>query len=103
MKKLIFILACIFCLTACTKTVYVDSETGNPAKIVNNKVQVESFVNFEIVAEDASFTGSVYYILRDRNTDVLYYKYIDGYKCGITPIMKPDGTCLTYKEWKERL
>ena len=101
MKRFIFILACVFCLTACTKTVYVDSENGTPSKVVNNRAQVESFVNFEIVAADETLT-TVCYIYRDLYTDVLYYKYIDGYKGGITPIMKSDGTCLTYKEWKDR-
>lgn len=39
----------------------------------------------------------------DLNTNVLYYKYQTGYWCGITPVMKADGTCLTYDEWKSNL
>lgn len=38
-----------------------------------------------------------------KNTGVLYYRYRDIYSAAITPIMKPDGTCLTLDEWKEKV
>lgn len=100
MKKLILILACALCLTACTKTVYVDSETGRPVNVESKKIQVESFIDFETIASSSGFFTSQY-VYRDRHTDILYLRFGEGYQGGITPIAKPDGTFLTYKEWKE--
>lgn len=71
MKRLILILACALCLTACTKTVYVDSETGEPVNVESKKIQVESFIDFEPIVENSGFFTSQY-IYRDRHTDILY-------------------------------
>lgn len=100
MKRLILILACALCLTACTKTIYVDSETGKPVNVESKSIQVESFIDLETIVESSGFfTGSCVY--RDKHTDILYFRFSEGHQGGITPIAKPDGTFLTYKEWKE--
>ena len=100
MKRLILILTCVLCLTACTKTVYVDSETGKPVNVESKSIQTESFIDLETIVENSGFfKGQCVY--RDRHTDVLYFQFGEGYQGGITPIAKPDGTFLTYKEWKE--
>lgn len=100
MKRLILILACALCLTACTKTIYVDSETGKPVNVESKSIQVESFIDLETIVESSEFyTSSCVY--RDKHTDILYFRFSEGHQGGITPIAKPDGTFLTYKEWKE--
>lgn len=99
MKRFILILACALCLTACTKTIYVDSETGKPVNVTSS-ISVESFFDLEELTNKEGFATSQY-IYRDRNTDVLYYRFTNYYQGGITPIAKSDGTFLTYKEWKE--
>lgn len=59
------------------------------------------FINLEKVTEDRLFKENTS-VFRDTHTDVLYFVFISGYKGGITPIAEPDGTFLTYQEWKER-
>lgn len=44
--------------------------------------------------------GTIDSIWMDLNTEVLYYRRATN-SGGITPIMKADGTCLTYSEWKK--
>ena len=44
--------------------------------------------------------GYINSIWMDLNTEVLYYCR-DTNAGGITPVMKVDGTCLTYSEWKK--
>ena len=44
--------------------------------------------------------GPIEFIWMDLNTEVLYYHRVAS-TGGITPIMKADGTCLTYSEWKK--
>lgn len=100
MKRLVLILACALCLTACTKTIYVDSETGKPVNVESKSIQVESFIDLETIVE-SSVRLTRQYVCRDRHTDVLYLRFGENYQGGITPIAKPDGTFLTYKEWKE--
>lgn len=100
MKRFILILACALCLTACTVTVYKDSETGKPVNVGSKSIRVESFINLEAIVENSGFLSSQH-VYRDRHTDILYLRFGDGYQAGITPIAKPDGTFLTYKEWKE--
>lgn len=101
MKRFILILACALCLTACTKTIYVDSEDGKPVNVESKSIQVESFIDLETIVENSGTFTTNQYVYRDRHTDILYFRFTDGYKGGITPIAKPDGTFLTYKEWKE--
>lgn len=93
MKKLIlFLLPLMF--IGCTIENY--SESSNQTQ----KDNVSDFITFEVCAEDSGYQ----YILRDVYTDVLYYKYVKATAGGraITPIMKADGSCLTYTEWKKR-
>lgn len=61
------------------------------------------FINLEKITGDNLLEDGVS-IFRDKHTDVLYLIFISGNKDkgGITPIAEPDGTFLTYQEWKER-
>lgn len=100
MKKrfgIILIVTIIFALCSCRpRTVYVDT---NGVVIERNEVhgaEVSDYFRRDVLIITA--TEEIYV---DRNTDVLYYVYNPiTQKYGITPIMKPDGTCLTYTEWK---
>jgi len=63
---------------------------------VNSAIQFSEsdFINLKKIA------GRVYV---DLNSDVLYYydsRYSD--RSAISPIMKADGTCLTFSEWKSK-
>ena len=88
-------------LIGCTKTVYVDVNTGTEVEASENVVKTEDFFNWETIIKDGSVR-----IVRDKNTDVLYYYEInfaliaDGR--ALTPIMEADGTPLTYTEWKAK-
>lgn len=79
MKKLIILLIITFTLfLSCSDKKY---ENYYP----------NDFIDFEVIVDKGR------YILRDKYTDVLYVE--DVYR--LSPIMKADGTCLTYTEWKE--
>ena len=90
---LIVVFAGLFVLSlpSCTRTVYVDKDSEY--FLLKNLSTTEFFDKEALVDhpidEDAIFV--------DKKTDVLYYQW--NYRC-ITPIMKADGTCLTYSEWK---
>lgn len=109
MKK-ISLLIILFSLlfASCTKTVYVDVVTGEPVN--EPDVRVNAFINLVLVAKtNEPFTKIDYGIARvsacvykDTISDVLYLYTVSEYKGGLTPIMKPDGSCLTYSEWKAR-
>ena len=92
-KKLLIITTIAFGLSSC-------SESGYPIKSSPDSM-VGQFINLEKVAEDGPAT-EIAAIFRDTHTDVLYFVFVTGYKGGITPIAEPDGTFLTYQEWKER-
>lgn len=82
MKKLLLLLLPLF-FVSCSNYRY------------NNRTyEIEDFINFDTLAETPTDTVAV-----DKNTDCLYY--IKGYK--MSPIMKPDGTVLTLKEFQERI
>jgi hypothetical protein len=93
LKKLSIIATIAFGLSSC-------SEAGYPIKSSPDSM-TSQFINLEKVAEDNSF-GETASIFRDTHTDVLYFVFVTGYKGGITPIAEPDGTFLTYSEWKGR-
>lgn len=69
-----------------------------PERLLENEYSlVGSFCNMYIIATDGAAR-----IWWDKNTDVLYYRYCNGYKGSLTAIMDADGTPLTLTEWKER-
>jgi hypothetical protein len=92
-KKLLIIAIIALGLSSCSESDYTIKDSPNS--------MTSQFINLEKIAEDNSF-GETTSIFRDTHTDVLYYVFINGYKGGITPIAEPDGTFLTYQEWKER-
>lgn len=102
MKKLILLLIPLLFLS-CTKTVYIDSQSGED---ITDKIKTKTsdFLSYEILTEDHNtfLTGSPATIYRDKYTDVLYAAWGFGNAYTVTPIMKPDGSCLTYKEWQLR-
>lgn len=102
MKKLILLLIPLLFLS-CTKTVYIDSQSRED---ITDKIETKTsdFLNYEILAEahNMFLKGSPAMIYRDKYTDVLYAAWASGNAYTVTPIMKPDGSCLTYKEWKLR-
>ena len=84
----------MFTLNSCTRTVYVSGETGDVVQYTKpSSSEFCAMVKLDVTN---------YEIWWDRNTDVLYWAYDVGYRFGITPIMKADGTCLTYTEWKAK-
>ena len=93
LKKLLIIAIIAFGLSSCSESYPIESSPNN---------MTSQFINLEKVAEDNNSFGEITSIFRDTHTDVLYYVFINGYKGGITPIAEPDGTFLTYQEWKER-
>lgn len=54
--------------------------------------RTSDFIDLEWIVLDSNLP-----ICRDKYTDVLYMKGLHE----LTPIMKSDGSCLTYTEWKE--
>ena len=99
MKKIfsiIFIIAFIFFLGSCEKqVVYVNQEGDVVQNVYGTKV--DDYCRMRRVIKT-----SYERIYVDTYTDVLYYCQECGSQYGITPIMKADGTCLTYTEWKAR-
>ena len=93
MKKFLIILLTALLLTSCTKP-YVPTESSGQviATAVYKEFTTDSFCYLKVLASNFS---EVVYV--DLHTGCLYIK--KGY--GMSPIMKPDGTCLTYEEWKE--
>ena len=61
------------------------------------EISLKDFIDLELLITDSSGGSVLDSVYVDRNSDVLYLK--QGY--GLSPIMKPDGTCLTLTEWKE--
>ena len=80
-------------LTSCTRTVYISEENGGI------KPSSDEFCAMVEIDVDSRYDTEIWW---DRNTDVLYWAHHTGYRFGITPIMKADGTCLTYTEWKAK-
>lgn len=92
MKKLLIIAIILLGLTSCSESYPIRNSPDSMAS---------QFINLEKITEDKLFKDGVF-IFRDKHTDVLYLVFMNGYKGGITPIAEPDGTFLTYQEWKER-
>lgn len=105
MKKLILLFIPLLFL-GCTKTVYIDSQSGEDItdKMLSSKVVTSDFLNYECLAETRSLMhGNVpSMVYRDIYTDVLYVAWASGNAYTVTPIMNPDGSCLTYEKWKLR-
>lgn len=105
MKKLILLLISLLFLS-CTKTVYINSQSGEDItdKVTNNKLLTSDFFRYELLCESSSSThkDAPWRVYRDIYTDVLYIAWTSGNAYTVTPIMKPDGSCLTYKEWQLR-
>lgn len=97
MKKIWMILAVmlIFISISCGKPKYVDLN-GNPVSSENAvPITVHDFCNLKLIVR----TGlTCVYV--DTLSDVLYYGEVAGNSYGLMPIMKPNGTCLTFSEWK---
>ena len=99
MKKLVSVICMIgllLILSSCDSRYSL--QTTNPDKIVDDFSAVSSFCDMAVIAKDGDSR-----IWMDKNTGVLYYRYVSGYNGAITAIMKPDGTCLTFDEWTERV
>lgn len=103
MKKLILLLITLLFLS-CTKTVYIDSQSGEDItnKVTNNELLTSDFLRYELLCESNSliYKNAPWRVYRDTYTDVLYAAWNSGNAYTVTPIMKPDGSCLTYKEWQ---
>lgn len=88
MKKILLALVICMFFSGCSYTFETtDSELPPP----------EFFLRLEVVSKTRDFET----VYRDEYTDVLYYRIKAYHKASLTPIMKADGTCLTYSEWKE--
>lgn len=94
MKKLLIIAMFVLGLSSCSESYPIRNSPDSMAS---------QFINLEKITEDNLLEDGVS-IFRDKHTDVLYLVFISGNKDkgGITSIAEPDGTFLTYQEWKER-
>ena len=105
MKKLVSVICMIglFLILSSCNLERTTLKVNNSDTVAEEFSPVASFCNMKIVAKDGNSR-----IWMDKNTGVLYYSalyysYRDIYSAAITPIMKPDGTCLTLDEWKEKV
>ena len=90
MKHFVLCLAVGLVLAACEEPYVVTSRKGG-----NIEYQVADFCNMKEIC----YKGCEI-IYWDEKTDVLYYMYHEK-AIGLTPIMKPDGSCLTLSEWEK--
>ena len=90
MKRFVLCLAVGLMLAACEEPYVVTSRKGG-----NIEYQVADFCNMKELCYNGHET-----ICWDEKTDVLYYIYHESVM-GLTPIMKPDGSCLTLSEWEK--
>ena len=85
-KVLLSLLLASIMFVGCTRVTYDGKKYG-----------AEDIAYLELIAESSDLNqGQVY---KDRHTGVLYYYFGRGF----SPIMKADGTCLTYDEWLLRI
>lgn len=99
MKKFVLVICTIgllLILSSCNSRYSL--QVNNPDKVVDDFSAVSSFCDMVVIAKDGDSR-----IWMDKNTGVLYYRYVSGYGGAITAIMKPDGTCLTFDEWKGKV
>ena len=94
MRKLLSLILLSVLLIGCSgRVTYVSSnEEVVPKKDV---IKVDDYCMMRRICDETCDS-----IWMDLNTEVLYY-HLDTNSGGITPIMKADGTCLTYSEWKK--
>ena len=90
MKRIALFLCTAVLFISCNKNYTVNTKTGGTLEY-----KVADFFGYQSLCDDTHDRA----IFRDSKTDVLYFRA--GYREGITPIMKPDGTCLTLSEWEE--
>lgn len=104
MKKffgIIFIVMFLLVLFSCSKkVVYTNANDKVVPSEHMQKANIDDYCRIRRVCRKT--LGDLGEIWIDTNTGVLYYIYKSGYAFGITPIMKADGTCLTYTEWKAK-
>ncbi len=95
--RIAFIISFITVLSGCQKTIYVNQNGEVIENIYGTKVS--DYCQMRQICKESHER-----IYVDTYTDVLYYCLEEnyGYQFGMTPIMKADGTCLTYTEWKSR-
>lgn len=87
-------------LFSCSKKVYTNANDKVVPSDHIQKANIDDYCRIRCVYRKP--LGELGEIWIDTNTGVLYYIYKSGYAFGITPIMKADGTCLTYTEWKAK-
>lgn len=94
MRKILSLILLTGLLIGCSgRVAYVSSSEEVVQK--RDVVKVDDFCMLRKVCDETCDS-----IWMDLNTEVLYYRS-DTSSGGITPIMKADGTCLTYSEWKK--
>ena len=103
MKKVFFSLIVAMMFIGCTTSTSVNK--------LHEKIIASSFMDLKLLfkadnpySSEENELGEYYvYFYVDRNTDVLYMRETSFKRASITPIMKADGSCLTYTEWKEKV
>ena len=90
MKRLALFLCTAVLFISCNKNYTVNTKNGESLEY-----KVADFFGYQLLCDDTHDRA----IFRDSKTDVLYFMF--GYREGVIPIMKPDGTCLTLHEWEE--
>lgn len=88
----------LLAFNSCSLNGKTEMLVNSPEQVVGVFEPTAVFCNMVIVAKSGHTR-----IWMDTNTGVLYYRYVAGYNGAITPIMKPDGTCLTIDEWKAKV
>ena len=107
MKKLFLILISVMSI-GCAQP--IRNNTNIAAPTLDSELLISSFIDFKLVckannplgSENSDLGRSNICIYVDKNTDVLYVREATYHKASMTPIMKADGTCLTYSEWKHK-
>lgn len=93
MKKLILVLTtalmCGMMFVGCKTTVRED---------VDNAYYQNAFNQFVVVEERNNSMHGKLEIMYDKDTKVMYYMIVSGYKCGLTPIYNADGSVMIYAE-----
>ena len=92
MKKIVAIFLVMLLLSACSVRHEISGNYQLSEPVVRTYT-VKDFCHFESMA--SNFNQTIYV---DRFTGCLYISYGSG----MVAIMEPDGTCLTYDEWKRR-
>ena len=107
MKKLFLILIPIMFIS-CAQP--IRNNTNIVAPTLDSELLISSFIDLKLVckannplgSKNSDIGGYNICIYVDKNTDVLYMRENAYYRASMTPIMKADGTCLTYSEWRHK-